>query len=76
MTWSDLIQDWGYLYRKLKTRFPNLDDGSMPFLKQDRGRFEAYVAETHNLTLEEARQELEDFLFVEALAREAVAARA
>ncbi|MEO1733947.1 MAG: hypothetical protein AAFR45_10025 [Pseudomonadota bacterium] len=76
MTWSDLIQDWGYWYRKLKTRFPNLDDGSMPFLKQDRGRFEAYVAETHNLTLEEARQELEDFLFVEALAREAVAARA
>ncbi len=74
MTWTELTADWGASFQRLKTRFPNLDDGSMPFLKLDRGRFEAYVAETHQLTIEEAKQEFEDFLYAESLARETTAA--
>ncbi|MEX0319639.1 MAG: hypothetical protein AB3N21_16915 [Ruegeria sp.] len=51
-------------------RFPNLRDSDMPFVKQNRQRFEAYLAERHHLTVTEAREELEDFLFTESLSRE------
>ncbi|MEY8830775.1 hypothetical protein AB9K34_20575 [Sedimentitalea sp. XS_ASV28] len=67
MTWTDMIADWAVWYRRLQNRFPNLDDGAMPFAKIDRGGFEAYLAETHNLSLTEAQEEIEDFLFVESL---------
>ncbi|MCB1310390.1 MAG: hypothetical protein KDK29_00210 [Sedimentitalea sp.] len=71
MTWSDVTADWGRWFQHMKTRFPNLDDSAMPFLKQDRGRFEAYLADTHHLSLIEAREEFEDFLFVETLVQDA-----
>ena len=41
---------------------------------EDRKQFEAYLAERHHLTVNEAREELEDFLFTEALNREATQA--
>lgn len=67
MTWTDMTQDWSIWYRRLQSRFPNLDDGAMPFAKVDRNRFESYLAEAHNLSLTEAREEIDDFLFVQAL---------
>lgn len=70
MTWSDLTKDWAVWFKRIQTRFPHLDDSAMPFLKLDRDRFEAYLADTHNLTLREAREELEDFLYIESLAQE------
>lgn len=70
MTWNDMTGNWGHWFRRMQARFPHLEDSAMPFLKQDRGRFEAYLAQTHDLTLNEARAELEDFLLVEALLRE------
>ncbi len=76
MTWSDLTQNWSEWFARIKDRFPNLDDGAMPFAKTNRERFEAYLADTHDLTLVEAREELDDFLFVENLAREAFDYRA
>lgn len=68
--WTELTQNWASTFKRIKTRFPNLDDGSMPFLKQDRDRFEAHLAETHHLSIEEAREEFRDFLYIETLARE------
>lgn len=76
MTWSDLTTNWAEWTQRIKQRFPNLDDGAMPFAKTNRERFEAYLADTHDLTLSEAREELDDFLFVEQLAREAFDFRA
>lgn len=70
MNWSELTQDWASAYVRAKKRFPNLEDSAMPFLKLDRGRFEAYLAERHQLTLSEAREEFEDFLYIESLNRE------
>lgn len=70
LTWTDLTQDWGTAFRRLQGRFPHLDDSAMPFLKLDRDRFEAYLAETHQMTMAEAHAEFEDFLFVEGLNRE------
>lgn len=71
MTWSDLTENWGLWFARMKRRFPNLDDSAMPFLKADRQRFESYLADRHDLTMVEAREELDDFLMVENLAREA-----
>lgn len=70
LNWSDLTQDWSTSYARAKMRFPNLRDSDMPFVKQNRQRFEAYLAERHHLTVTEAREELEDFLFTESLSRE------
>lgn len=55
----------------MQSRFPYLDDSAMPYSKLDRARFEAYLAETHNLSLTEAHEEVDDFLYVESLIREA-----
>ena len=71
MIWSDLTADWAKWFKRIQKRFPNLDDSAMPFVKQDRSRFESYIAGTHNLSLREAHEELDDFLFVETLAGEA-----
>ena len=70
LNWSDLTQDWASCYARAKARFPNLRDRDMAFVKKDRKRFEAYLAERHHLTVNEAREEVEDFLFTESLNRE------
>lgn len=67
MTWTDMTRDWAVWYKKLQSRFPNLDDGAMAFAKTDRSQFECYLAEIHNLSLTEAQEEIEDFLFVQTL---------
>ena len=69
MTWSDMTQNWSEWFDRLKGRFPRIDDGAMAYLKQDRERFEAHVAATHDLTLGEAREQFEQFLYIETLAR-------
>lgn len=71
MTWTDMIQDWATWSRRLQSRFPNLDDAAMPFSKLDRDRFEAYLAEVQNLSLIEAHEEIEDFLYLETLSQDA-----
>ncbi len=70
LNWADLTQDWSASYARAKKRFPNLLDKDMAAVKRDRKRFEAYLAERHHLTVNEAREELEDFLFTEGLNRE------
>ncbi len=71
LNWNDLTQDWGASYARAKRRFPNLRDKDMALLPKDRKQFEAYLAERHQLTVNEAREELEDFLYIEGLKREA-----
>ncbi|SMO39958.1 hypothetical protein SAMN06265380_101422 [Ruegeria faecimaris] len=58
------------MYARAKRRFPNLRDRDMDAVGRDRAQFEAYLAERHHLTVNEAHEELEDFLFTEALTRE------
>ncbi len=70
MTWTDLTADWGVWYRRMKTRFPHLDDSAMDIGRQDRARFEAHLAQVHNLSPTEAREEIDDFLYIESLTRE------
>lgn len=76
MKWSHLAGDWPHWYERFKTRFPHLDDASMPYVGHDRQRFEAHLARTHHLTLREAREEVDEFLFTETLTHEAMGFRA
>lgn len=62
MTWLDITRDWAKSYALLQSRFPNLEKSAMPFLKQDQNRFENYLAATHDLTLDEARDAFDAFL--------------
>ena len=61
MHWSDMTQNWSLWFSRFKAQFPNLDDASMPFLKLDRGRFEGHLAETHDMTLNEAQDAVDGF---------------
>ncbi len=70
LNWVDLTQDWSACYARAKRRFPNLRAQDMAKVRDDRARFEAYLAERHHLTVTEAREELEDFLYTEGLNRE------
>ncbi|WP_298934882.1 hypothetical protein [uncultured Ruegeria sp.] len=70
LNWTDITKDWGATYERAKRRFPNLRDQDMMRVCKDRKRFEAYLAERHHLTVNEAHEEVEDFLFTERLNRE------
>lgn len=61
---------WASSLPRIQNRFPYLQLNLVPSLLQDRDAFVAYLAKTHQLTLTEAQEEIEDFLFVEGLLRE------
>ncbi len=71
MSWTSMTDDRSDWFDRLKTRFPYLDDSAAPVARQGRDRFETYLTETHNLTLTEAKEEIDDFLYLEFLIREA-----
>ncbi|MCD9146878.1 hypothetical protein [Pseudophaeobacter flagellatus] len=58
---------WESMYPRAKQRFPHLCAETVPSLAQDRDGFVAYLADTHHLTLREAEEEVDDFLFTESL---------
>lgn len=70
LSWADLTADVTSTYRRIKMRFPHLDESAIAFLHHGRARFEAHLAATHQLTPTEAREEFADFLYIEALSRE------
>ncbi|SFT50449.1 hypothetical protein [Sedimentitalea nanhaiensis] len=71
MTWKNTTDDLAAWFTRLQSRFPYLDDSAMPHATRGRARFEAYLAQTHNLSLTEAHEEVDDFLYIESLIREA-----
>lgn len=70
MTWTDLTHNWETSYPRIKSRFPKVEESLAAASVLDRTRFVAYLADRHQISLEEAHQEFEDFLFVERLNRE------
>ncbi|MFT6457772.1 MAG: hypothetical protein ACJARR_000645 [Pseudophaeobacter arcticus] len=55
------------MYPRAKQRFPHLQFDTVSSLKGDHDGFVSYLADSHQLTLREAREEIEDFLFTESL---------
>lgn len=70
MNWSDITNDWPRWSVRLRNRFPRLEPDCLVRTCRDRCDFEAYLALTHDLSLTEAREEFEDFLYIETLAGE------
>lgn len=70
MTLTDLTANVSAFVDRLKTRFPHIDEDTL-HSAQDADTVITHVAHSHDLTRLEAHQELEDWLFVESLARQA-----
>lgn len=58
---------WAVRFPRAKQRFPYLQRRQAPCPLGDKEGFVAYLAKTHHLTLTEAREEAEDFLYCERL---------
>ncbi|WP_425038777.1 hypothetical protein [Primorskyibacter sp. S187A] len=70
MNWSDLTNNLTDYLGRLKSRFPNVDEDVLPDM-DERSRLVEHIAARHDLTAFEASQEIDDWLFIESLARQA-----
>jgi hypothetical protein len=65
--WNDFSQDWPAALELMRCRFPDISVTTLPCSRLCLARL---IAQTHDLTLIEAEEELRDFLYIEALRRE------
>lgn len=62
MSWNHLIANWTDMMHRLSASFPHMDLNALQRFRGDRVKLEHYLAETHDLTLSEARETIEDWL--------------
>lgn len=55
---------------RIQNRFPYLHPNLVPSLLKDRKAFVEHLAKTHQLTLTEAQEEVDDFFYIEGLLKE------
>ncbi|MEL0435508.1 hypothetical protein [Phycobacter sp. K97] len=67
MTEHFATASWAVRFPRAKQRFPYLQRRLAPCPVRDKDGFIAYLAQSHHLTLTEAREEADDFLFWESL---------
>ncbi|MGH1577132.1 hypothetical protein [Planktotalea sp.] len=70
MNWSDLSVDWTTFLTAVARRFPYLDASLFRRSNTDLSTLVQAVAQSHDLTEHEAREELEDFLLIQSLSRD------
>lgn len=71
MTWTDLTANMARYVPMLVQRFPNTEPDVLDLHATTADTLVAHVADRHDLTRFEARQEIDDLLFVQSLARQA-----
>ena len=71
MTWTDLTANVARYVPILVRRFPNTEPDLLDLHGTSADTLVAHVADRHDLTPFEAREEIEDLLFVQDLARQA-----
>ncbi|MBY6115716.1 hypothetical protein KUW12_14635 [Antarctobacter heliothermus] len=71
MDWHELSANWDNMFGKLKRRFPAIDRSSLSEAPRDCRVLTQHIADMHELTPNEARDALQDFLHLEDLARRA-----
>ena len=76
MNWHHVTANWIAIRDRLARRFPHADPKTLAHPPRDKGWLARHLAEAHDLTIFEAREELEDFLSVEDLARQVMDLRA
>lgn len=62
MPWTHVLASWPDLLDHLAADFKHLELAALRRFRGDRHKMEVYLAETHDLTLSEARETLDDWL--------------
>lgn len=62
MTWTTVLARWPHLLDHLCRDFAQLEIAALQRFRGDRAKMELYLAETHELTVDEARDVLDDWL--------------
>lgn len=70
MNLSDLTKNWNAHLQALAQRFPHSKIEDLRELPERPSEITKVLAKNHDLTINEAREELEDLLFVASLARD------
>ena len=76
MTWNDLASNWNAHMRALIQRFPDADADALTMAKHEPVEMTRVLARSHDLTEREAREEIEDWMHVQGLARDTADLRA
>jgi len=74
MTWTDLTENWTATVSRLLDRFPHADRAELLRSADAPEAVVQHVADSHHLTLTEAREEMADWAFIQSLARDGSAA--
>ena len=74
--WPDFSSNWSATLDKLRVRVPLVDVEGMLSRPRALEDLTAHIAETHDLTDGEAREELTDWMLIQSLARKAPDIRA
>ena len=74
MTLETLISNWTAAQHMARNRFRWLEEDAMRFLRGDMARFAQHLAETHDQTLAEAREEVEALILSVARSQQRQAA--
>ncbi len=71
MDWNDISTNWTDSLKRLKSRFPRIDERKLGQKPVRPDVLAAHLAHQHDLTELEAVEELRDWAFVQSLARQA-----
>ncbi|MEQ8341731.1 MAG: hypothetical protein RID15_05220 [Marinovum algicola] len=71
MDWNDISTNWTDSFKRLKSRFPRIDEQKLGDEPVRRDVLAAHLAHQHDLTELEAEEELRDWAYVQSLARQA-----
>ena len=70
MFWDSMLKSWQISLPMIRLRFPHADERALDALAQGHSAFTDLMAATHDLTLEEAREEVEDWMHILHLTHE------
>lgn len=68
MTWDALVSNWTAAQQMAHARFRWLEEDALRLVQADMAKFAEHLAATHDLTLAEAREEVENWLMTVARA--------
>jgi len=62
MAWKQLFENWAHALPRIVALYPHVDPVALQRFRGNRSLFVAYLAATHDLTLREAEEAVEDML--------------
>ena len=65
MNWQTVAQNWPAFFDRIEQRWPQTDESDLIDIDGDRRRFTSYLSKVHDLTRNEANEEIEAWLMGE-----------